>query len=53
MSKHTVNFVRVARKGIDSTDSGFIYMHVWPTGWQELFFHTKDDAVAFETALNK
>lgn len=39
----TLNFVRVATKAKDNAD-GFLYIHNWPTGWQELIFHTKEEA---------
>jgi len=42
----TLSFIR---ESIDSKDSvnGFLYIHHWGTGWQELVFNSKDDACAW------
>lgn len=40
-----LNFVRVAR--VEDNAKGFIYLHNWPTGWQELAFNSKEEANAW------
>jgi hypothetical protein len=47
----TLNFVRVATKAKDNAD-GFLYIHNWATGWQELIFHTKEEAALWVNSLN-
>ena len=42
----TLNFVRVATEKKDNA-KGFIYMHNWATGWQELVFNSKESAEAW------
>jgi len=39
----TLNFVRVATEAKDSV-GGFLYIHYWATGWQELVFSSKENA---------
>ena len=47
----TLNFVRVARESKDGSN-GFIYIHSWATGWQELIFSSKEDAESWITIVN-
>jgi len=39
----TLNFVRKATEEKDNT-LGYLYIHHWPTGWQELIFNSKEKA---------
>ena len=43
MKNETLNYVRVARKSKDSYD-GFLYIHTWATGFQQLIFSSKEAA---------
>lgn len=36
----TLVFIRVARKAKDGYD-GFLYLHSWATGWQEIILSKK------------
>ena len=47
----TLNFVRVATEAKD-THSGFLYIHNWATGWQELIFSSKEAAESWITIVN-
>lgn len=42
----TLRYIRVARKAKDGYN-GFLYIHHWATGAQELVFPTHDDAREF------
>jgi len=48
---HTLNFVRVARKAKDNAN-GFLYIHNWPTGFQELIFKSKEKAEEWILIVN-
>jgi hypothetical protein len=48
----TLNFLRKAKKQKDGYD-GFLYLHRWDTGWQELIFNSKEDADKYIKKLNK
>jgi len=48
---HTLKYVRVAKAAKDGYD-GFLYMHHWATGWQELIFATHELANKFLEKLN-
>ncbi len=37
----------------DGIKKGFIYMHSWATGFQELVFDSHEEAKQYELALNK
>ena len=43
MKNETLNYVRVARESKDN-HNGFLYVHNWPTGFQELIFSSKKSA---------
>ena len=43
MRNETLNFVRVARESKDS-HNGFLYIHNWATGFQELIFSSEEAA---------
>lgn len=49
--KHTLNYVRKATQKKDGCD-GFLYIHHWPTGWQELIFASHKLANKFLKKLN-
>jgi len=42
----TLGFVRKASEIKDGVN-GFLYIHHWKTGWQELVFKSKDAACAW------
>jgi len=46
-----LEYWRVATKQKDWY-SGFLYLHVWKTGFQELVFKTHDDAKMFASNEN-
>ena len=48
----TLNFVRVATKAKDDAN-GFIYIHQWETGFQELIFTSKESAEEWIKNQNK
>jgi hypothetical protein len=47
----TLNFSRIATEKEDGT-SGFVFIHNWATGWQELIFSTAIDAAAWIKKVN-
>lgn len=48
---HTLNYVRVANAKKDGYD-GFLYIHHWPSGWEELIFASHTLANKFINKLN-
>ena len=46
--KKSFTYVRVAHKEKDNAD-GFIYLHHFGTGWEELIFPTHEAAATFKT----
>jgi hypothetical protein len=48
----TLTYVRVARKAKDGQD-GFIYLHHWGTGWQELIYSSHEAAKKAQERMNK
>jgi len=52
MRNETLNFVRVARESKDS-HSGFLYIHTWETGNQQLIFSSKEAAQAWIELANQ
>jgi hypothetical protein len=42
----------MATKQKDASD-GLLYIHSWPTGWQELIFHSKQHAADFLCSMNR
>ena len=48
----TLGFVRRATAKRDGGD-GFLFIHHWPTGWQELVFPSRADAARFLAAANR
>lgn len=51
MKKETLVFKRMATKAKDSY-KGFLYIHSWNTGYQELIFESKESANRFKEKLN-
>ncbi len=50
MNKLTL--LRRANRYRDRVKSGFVYLHSWPTGWQELIFDNHDDAAKWLVSAN-
>lgn len=50
--KHSLHYKRMATKHNDGA-KGFMYVHVWPTGYQELIFPSKEAAAKYLAAVNK
>lgn len=48
---HTLTFKRVASHRTDGSD-GLLYIHSWPTGWQELIFHSREHAAGFLRSMS-
>lgn len=44
--KQTLKFLRIATAKKDGYD-GFLFLHVWSTGWQELIFSSMEKAQKF------
>ena len=49
---HTVTYIRKSQKAVDHPD-GFVFLHRWPTGYQELVFQTLEDAAKFCDSCNQ
>ena len=47
----TLNFVRIARESKDNAN-GFLYVHNWETGFQELIFKSKEEAEEWIKIVN-
>lgn len=52
MCLHTLTKIRRATKSRDGHE-GFLFVHQWPTGFQELVFETEALASNFLNHLNK
>ena len=50
MTTETLTFQRIAIKKKDGYD-GFMYVHCWPTGYQQLIFDTKEQAEKYKQHL--
>lgn len=46
-----LTYLRVAYKAKDG-DNGFLYIHTWPSGYQELVFSSHTAAERFKAKLN-
>lgn len=51
VKKETLTFKRVATKAKDGAN-GFLYIHSWGTGYQELIFESKGSAESAARKLN-
>lgn len=49
--QETLTFLRAAHKAKDGQD-GFLCLHAWATGFQELIFPTVQAAIDFRNKLN-
>jgi hypothetical protein len=45
----TINYLRAATVKVDGAD-GFLYIHHWATGWQELVFQSHEAAAQYIAA---
>jgi hypothetical protein len=45
-----LRFTRRARKGVDHVSNGFLYVHFFGTGYQELVFDSHEAAARFASA---
>lgn len=52
MKLHTLTKIRRATKQQDGAE-GYLYVHQWPTGFQELVFSTESLAQQFLDKLNE
>lgn len=51
MNLHTIHLIRRAHKNTDGVE-GLLYLHQWPTGFQELVFEREELARQFLDKLN-
>lgn len=51
MDLHTLTKLRAAHKNLDGAE-GFLYVHQWPTGFQQVIFENEKTAEAFLKMLN-
>jgi hypothetical protein len=49
--KHTLDFVKIASPA-KYVSAGRLYIHRWPTGWQELIFSTDAEAQEWLAIVN-
>jgi hypothetical protein len=47
----TINYLRAATVKVDGAD-GFLYIHHWATGWQELVFQSHEAAAQYIAVRN-